>query len=43
MTPAELKKLLNALQAKSDSQAPYFDGRLLDQIENVKKLLEGGE
>ena len=37
----ELQELLAQLEAKSEKQAPYFDGRLLCQIENIKTELEG--
>ena len=40
MTTEELKQLLNALQTKSNEQAPYFDDRILQQIENVKNILK---
>lgn len=42
MTQTELKELLEALEAKAQSQAPYFDDRLLSKIKQVKALL-GGE
>ena len=39
MTQKELKELLAALEAKAQTQAPYFDDRLLSKIEQVKALL----
>lgn len=33
------KELLNTLQLKSSKQAPYFDARLLKQIEELEKEL----
>ena len=36
----EMQELLAKLEAKSEKQAPYFDDRLLRQIENIKEELE---
>ena len=36
----EMQELLAKLEAKSEKQAPYFDDRLLCQIENIKEGLE---
>ena len=39
MTIQEIKDAIKKLEAQQESQAPYFDGRLMDRIEKLKKLL----
>jgi len=39
MTDDGLQELLESLLAKAEEQAPYFDDRLLMQIDNIKRLL----
>ena len=38
-TVAEVKAFLAEFEAKSQAQAPYFDGRLMDKIELLKSAL----
>jgi hypothetical protein len=38
-TVFEVEALLAKLENQSHSQAPYFDGRLLDKIERLKTAL----
>lgn len=39
MSDDGLQELLESLLAEAEQQAPYFDDRLLAQIDNVKRLL----
>ena len=36
----ELSRLLDILERKSESEAPYFDDRLLKKIENIRRTIE---
>lgn len=38
-TTAEVKKFLSAAEKESEKQAPYFDCRLLKQIERLETAL----
>ena len=38
-TIAEVEKFLKKAEEKSLAQAPYFDGRILDKIQLLKKAL----
>lgn len=40
MSDDELRELLAKLKQKSDAQAPYFDGWLLKQIEQIEAILQ---
>ena len=39
LTVAEVESLLVKFENESRSQAPYFDGRLLDKIDRLKTAL----
>ena len=39
MTLEELKQKLKEIQKTLETQAPYFDGRLLDKEEKLKRLV----
>jgi hypothetical protein len=36
----EMQQMLADWEAKSQSQAPYFDARLLSKIANIKKAIQ---
>ena len=36
----EMKQMLSDWEAKAQSQAPYFDARLLSKIANIKQAIE---
>ena len=38
-TIEEVEKILKKLEEKSLAQAPYFDGKILDKIQLLKKAL----
>jgi hypothetical protein len=39
MTLQEMEIMLAQMEARSQSQAPYFDGRLLDNIEGLREMI----
>lgn len=42
-TLQEFQLWLSDLEARSEKQAPYFDARLLDKINQVKTIIENWE
>ncbi len=42
-TLQEFKTWLSDLEARSQDQAPYFDARLLDKINQVKTIIQNWE
>ena len=36
----EMQQMLSDWEAKAQSQAPYFDARLLSKIANIKQAIE---
>ncbi len=42
-TLQEFKAWLSDLESRSEDQAPYFDARLLDKINQVKTIIQNWE
>ena len=43
MTIQEMKTMLRQMEERSNAQAPIFDGRLLDNIEGLREMIEDAE
>lgn len=43
MTIQEMKEMLSQMEERSNAQAPYFDGRLLDKIDGLREMIKDAE